>query len=135
MKKILYIVKNIDGGTGYYVESLQSLSSKYTIKTLVLEKPLFRKPLKSYEFLPPFSQFPASGYFDFFSQLICFIKIFQKVSTHIKSTQPDIILGVDAYVNILILLQKILFRSKHWIVITTHNYLDVVISKKSRWPL
>jgi glycosyltransferase involved in cell wall biosynthesis len=130
MKKILYIVKSIDGGTGKFIEDLQSFNKQYSVRTLVLEKPSYRKPLGDYIFLSKGTS-QKSEYFHFFTNLTSFIKDFFMIRRQIDIIRPTIILGVDVYVNIIILVNKFFSKRDYKAIITTHTFLSMVISQKT----
>ncbi len=132
MKTILFVVKSIDGGTGKYIESLQWFNRSYVTKTLVLEKPSYRKAPKQYLFLSN-STSEKSDYFNIFSSSVRFVRDFHLIGRQIDKIQPTIVFCVDIYVNIIVLLYKLIARKKYKVIITTHNFLSKVISQKTSW--
>lgn len=132
MKTILFVVKSIDGGTGKYIESLQWFNRSYVTKTLVLEKPSYRKAPKQYLFLSN-STSEKSDYFNMFSTSVRFARDFRLIGRQIDRIQPTVVFCVDIYANIIVLLYKLIFRKKYKVIITTHTFLSRVISQKTSW--
>lgn len=136
-KKILVFVKSIDGGTGTFILSLQKLpgfiNRKTLIKTLVIEKPLYRKVNKdSFEYIKRRSS--VRKYSFSISNTVFFILDLMWYLRKVKEFDPDVVITIDIYCNLIALVAKYLFFLKTKIIITTHNNIvDTIRFKTGRF--
>ena len=135
-KKVLIIVKSIDGGTGTFLLNLQKIEKSYEdrrviIKTLVLEKPTYRPlgKLRS-DFFSKIGFYPEH-YHLAFQNIIEFYKELFWVWKKIRTFEPQVILAVDVRCNLLSIICKVLSLGRIKVIATTHIDLLKCISDKS----
>jgi len=130
MIKLFLIVKDADGGTGTFLTNFLKIKNffkdKIDIKTLVFEKPSYRK-LEEATFLHDKLFYPANHFLfnsvkNLLSDAISLVKI-------INFEKPDIILAINSYPNIIISLCTFVVKPKPIIILTHHNNLSAVINK------
>lgn len=135
VKKInlLIFVKAIDGGTGTYILNLYQLRKKSFFKNIyivVLEKPKFRIiNHKEIIFFRKKGFYPEKFFFNFYN-IKNFIEDFIFFSQIIKKYQPNLVLGVDLYCNLILSIYKVLFKNNVKIILTTH--INIVNNLKKR---
>jgi len=130
--KLMIVAKSIDGGTGTFVESLLKLP--YSPKVLVLEKPFFRKLITSqakYFYFFSKQKPNISKYHPSLSGVTSFTKEMFWLKENIKTFKPDLLLGVGAHANVLIMINKILFSQNIPAILTTHIELKATFSEKA----
>lgn len=138
--RLLILVKSIDGGTGTYVFQLLKLEeyiNNSIIKVIVLEKPSFRKIDKYSDkfifyndknFYPQVYKFSLKNIFNIIRELFW-------VKNQINKFHPGFVLSVDVHCNLLILINKFIFRRAYKIVLTTHINLSKVLFDKAQGRL
>jgi glycosyltransferase involved in cell wall biosynthesis len=131
--KLLVFVKSIDGGTGSFVESLQKLyrisGQKVIIKTLVLEKPSFRKANSKFHYLRPRGFYPKI----YILTPKTILGFFQEVSFfkhQLSQYEPDFVIGIDVHCNLIAGLVKMLFKPGLRLILTTHINLRGSLEEK-----
>jgi len=133
--KIVIIVKSIDGGTGTFLLNLLEIKKLFSkssiIKTLVLERPTYRKIknnkfsyFRDKDFYPQKYSFSSSNFVNFFSELLWI----RKKLTNVK---PTVILSIDLRCNLLAILTKLFFFKNIKVMITNHIDLARTIFDKS----
>ena len=127
-KRIFIFVKSIDGGTGTFVLSLQKIpnyiKNEVLVKTFVVENPIYRTVKnESFEYCRSNSSSSPSKYafsmdniLAFFGNLVWYIR-------KVKDYDPDVIISVDIYCNIIVLIAKFSLFLRNNVIITTHNNL------------
>lgn len=135
--KILILAKSIDGGTGTYILSLLNLpkiiGKQSSIKTLVLEKPRYRKTKKidkSVCFLNKKGKYPEN--YRLTTQNVSnFIREIRWTSHQINLFKPDVLFGVGVHSNLLLMINKKLLRKKAKTILSTHIELEKTLLEKS----
>lgn len=135
--RLLIFTKNIDGGTGTFVLQLfrlEKIIQNLDVQTFCLEVPSYRRISKqkkddlvffrSKKFYPHQYKFSFKNIKAFIEDILWFKKNTEKVN-------PDIILGIDIYCNLIISLLKIFFYKKTKIVLTTHINIYRNIEQRS----
>ncbi len=136
---LLIFVKAIDGGTGSYVLDLYKLKKRSFIKEIniiSLEKPQFRfidKKIKIIYFREK-NFYPEKFFFNFFNILNFFFDVFFFFKM-INKIQPQIVLGVDIYCNLILSIYKTIFNKNIKIVLTTHINIINNLKKRSDFLL
>lgn len=127
-RRIFIFVKSIDGGTGTFVLSLQKIpkyiKNEVLVKTFVVENPIYRTVKnESFEYCRSNSSSSPSKYafsmdniLAFFGNLVWYIR-------KVKDYDPDVIISVDIYCNIIVLIAKFSLFLRNNVIITTHNNL------------
>ena len=134
--KLLVFTKTLDGGTGTFVLDFLDIQKFFgrdalKIKTLVLEKPSFRK-IKDKNF----TYWAKANYYsekytlslDHASKLIKEIFWFEK---HVGAFNPDLVLTIDSHCMLLCEITKFLYQKRYKTMATIHNNLNQVIYMKS----
>lgn len=127
-KTILIIAKNLDGGTGTFATSLLKLNQfNFDTQIISLEKPQHRitNPISIQSRAKP----KNTDYLLSFSTIIRTIKDFIWIKKHIYKLNPNTIISVGNYTNILTH-----FASKNpktQIIVTIHNDLKETIKNKA----
>lgn len=127
-RRIFIFVKSIDGGTGTFVLSLQKIpnyiKNEVLVKTFVVENPIYRT-VKNESFVycrsnssssPSKYAFSMDNILAFFGNLVWYIR-------KVKDYDPDVIISVDIYCNIIVLIAKFSLFLRNNVIITTHNNL------------
>ena len=135
--KILILAKSVDGGTGTYILSLLNLpkiiDKQSSIKTLVLEKPQYRKTKKIDKnvcFFNKKGKYPQN-YGLTTQNVLSFIKEIRWTSHQINIFKPDILFGVGVHANLLLMINKKLLRKKAATMLSTHIELEKTLLEKS----
>jgi len=136
-KKVLVLVKQVDGGTGTFVEQLMRLehisTQPLSVRVVALEKPQFRSN-------------GGISYITYFKNIHQLVRGYpltlQTVRTvacemvwlrrQVAINQPDIILSVDTHCNMLACFYKT-FLSKNrslQVILTVHNNISAVVFTK-----
>lgn len=133
--KLLIMVKSIDGGTGTFLLNLLKIKrhfsrNKLSMKTLVLEKPSYRKIVskdiiffRDNNFYPQRYSLSPINFINFMSEIIWTKKICCEY-------KPDIILSIDLRCNLIAIFTRLFFPSIK-VMITNHIDLRETISDKS----
>lgn len=133
---LLIFAKSIDGGTGTYVLQLfglEKLINKLRIKVISLEEPSFRKIDKYSErfvFYHGKNFYPRIYKFSLIN-ILNFIKELFWVKNQINKYNPDLVLSCDVHCNLLISINKFLFRHRNKLILTTHINLKDNIETRS----
>lgn len=133
MIQLIIIVKNIDGGTGSFINNflkLEEIDRRIDIKIAVLEKSTFRKinNNKINYFAP--KNFYSEKYQFSFRTLLTFIKEFFWLKRIIDESKPNIILSIDSHCLILAQMLALVVPKKIKFVATIHNNVEAVINHK-----
>jgi len=132
---ILFLLKNIDGGTGTYLEGLldiKNIDSDTFIKSkvLVLEKPKYRSvDIKNYEYFYTKHKLPSK----YKLSVTIFERLFRELfwlKKHVLLFNPDIIISSDAHAILLSEILKLLKFAKYKSISIIHNNLMQVIKYK-----
>jgi glycosyltransferase involved in cell wall biosynthesis len=137
MKKIVYLVKSIDGGTGTFIIDLLEIKELFgkknaSINIIALEKPTFRRPLKKFNmifirqknFYPELYSLSLKNILNFMIEIYLLRKELAKI-------KPEVILSVDLHCNILSYFEKLLFFGNCKLIFTSHINLSDTIKNKS----
>lgn len=131
MKKILILLKNVDGGTGTYLEGLLGLSNLYPsgnlgIKVLVLEKPRYRtQNVNSYTYFPRKSPI-ANKYNLNLYNLITLLREVLWFRREVEKFSPEIVMSSDSHSIIITEAAKYIYRFKYMTIDVIHNNLKKV---------
>ncbi len=134
--KILIIVKSIDGGTGTFILDFLKIKKLYkdgeiVIKTLVLERPTYRKiKEKGFKYLRREGFYPQH-YSLAFRNFLAFYKEILWIRKWITKSNPQIIVGIDMRCNLLAIVSKLLSRRPFKVVATSHIDLGRMLFDKS----
>lgn len=125
-------VKSIDAGTGSLVFSLQKLAKDKNIhiKTLVLEKPSYRKKDNTFQYLHNKKYYPYRYNINI-SAIRDFIRECAWYKNKLDVMKPDIILSMDVHCNIISSIVKLMTRSNSKLVLVTNINLKATIEEKS----
>lgn len=131
-KRVVLLVKSVDGGTGAFVLSLQKLQKyNFDITTVVLEAPSHRnisgnnvKFFHKKNFYPQKYAFLPSLVSDFIKDAYWFYKINSEI-------RPSVVIAIDVHCNLISLLVRFVARLKFKIIFTTHINLKQTIQEKS----
>lgn len=134
--RLLVVANSIDGGTGTFLLNILTIKELYKtqrikIKTLVLEKPVFR-PLDKFhpdffvhrKALPNYYNFGKDNILEFYSELLW-------LREKIELFEPDIVLAIDIRCILLALLCKVLSFGHIRVVASTHIDLKRCLLEKS----
>jgi glycosyltransferase involved in cell wall biosynthesis len=133
---LFIIVKSIDGGTGTFLINLLGLKKlrtfkNFNIKTLVLEKPSYRKVanmnfkyLRTKNFYPQKYSFSLKNITNFFAEL-------NWIRHQISGTNYPVCLSIDMRCNLLAIIIKLIFNKKLKVIATNHIDLNRTILDKS----
>ncbi len=137
--KLLYIVKNIDGGTGTYLKTIEKLADLVQgseIKLLVLEKPLYSKRKYKNKIIYKHEKAKYPIFYTLSFELIkSFISEIIWLRKEIRQYKPDIILSVDVHCNLLSLFSMVSFASKAKIILTSHINVSQNLLHRTIYPL
>lgn len=124
--KLLILFKNIDGGTGTYLEGLTGLKNKeWDMEVLVLEKPvhrIFKKAKLRYFYtkrLPERYGVAPRTAANFLKELFWF-------NRSVKRFKPDIVVANDLHSILISESVKRIFFRKYKSISVVHNYLPAV---------
>ncbi len=140
MKKpinLLIFTKSVDGGTGTFVTSFLNINNKVqssiwiNTKILCLEEPSYRRLNKNNFIFFRNKNFYPEKYNLSFKNINNFFREFMWFKNNVNKFKPDVIIGVDVHCNLLIQLEKYLFRSKINTILTTHIDLEQTLTDKS----
>lgn len=131
-KKILVLIKNLDGGTGTFLWQIKKLED-FNFVICALEKPRYTPSNKKVLF---FSNKPSYvGFYGLNPLLyISILKEFLWLKGIIKEERPAIVISIDTHCNVLVCLSELL-NSKTKIITTTHNNISEVINRKINFLL
>jgi glycosyltransferase involved in cell wall biosynthesis len=129
--KLAFTAKSIDGGTGTYLKSMQIFKKKYTTQTVIFEPPQYRDSPSDYIFTHRKSQKSSDSYLNIVTSFEVFLRDILFFHTYVRTFQPDIVLSVDIYANLIALIVRFVSQHKYKIIATTHNYLSMTIQRKS----
>jgi glycosyltransferase involved in cell wall biosynthesis len=127
-KHVLVLVRQMDGGTGTFVEQLIRLEHMFegemSVSVVALETPQFRDSFKRIHV--SFVGNPNSP------TLLTVVRQVLWLKQQVTRAQPDVVLSVNTYCNVLICLYRILF---FWdrpfrIILTIHNNISAVADIK-----
>ncbi len=133
--RVLIFAKQIDGGTGTYVQQLAKLPQlqpNLVVSVLVLEKPHFRKKTK----LRPFFFYSQSSTSLSYKYKLSIRTITDLISEtiwlhkNIKKLQINSIISIDTHCNIIAAFIKVFFFPNIILIATTHNNLHAVTTHK-----
>lgn len=136
--QIIILAKSIDGGTGrFFLDSIAIKNRPHfenttTFSYYCLEKPKYRtNQEKEIQYLHKSSRhYPLK--FSLSLQCICsYISDIYRIYKLIQKKNPALVFGIDAYCNILLLINKIILRRNMKVVCTTHINLSSTIKEKS----
>jgi glycosyltransferase involved in cell wall biosynthesis len=133
--KLIVIVKSIDGGTGTFLLNFLNLEKltkkKIQIKTLILEKPTFRKVknnsftyFRKKDFYPQVYTFSPLNFVHFMQEFVW-------IKNQLSSFNPKVILAVDLRCNLLAIALRSLSLNRLKVITTTHTDLGRVLNSKS----
>lgn len=134
--KILILTKSADGGTGTFVLSFIKIKRFFSkkhlkVKALVLEKPSYRKTFNDIVFCHSKYQYPYDQKISL-GGLWVFINDFLWLKKNIVDFNPDVVVGVDLYSNLLIQIVKVFFFLEFKTVLCVRiNLVDTLINKSS----
>lgn len=132
--KLAIIIKNIDGGTGTFLNQLAKLpgtfDSEFKISVLALQKEK-NTTLAEFSNVSYFSTDKIRDYYSFtFSEIITLVKELLWLKREIKKINPDVLLSIDTHCNLLsCTIKKIFFRNIK-LIISTHNNISAVVQLK-----
>jgi len=134
--KLLILAKQIDGGTGTFINHLVELKkyrlSKLDISVLVLERQKYRSsdiPLTKFKFYYTKSSYPQYYYFNLKNVSMIIEELFW-VRSQIKKLRPCVIISIDTHCNLIICFLKIFFDEQYKIILTFHNNISAVVDNK-----
>lgn len=130
--RILILTKDIEGGTGTFIESLiklKNLNNKPNVfKLLSLKKPKYRSINKKFSYQnhkqPHIYNFSLIG-------IIAFLKEILWLRRKIKDFKPDVLIGICLHSNILIQIYKMIYLSNIPSILTAHINLNKTIFNKT----
>jgi glycosyltransferase involved in cell wall biosynthesis len=131
-RKIVFLTKSIDGGTGTSVLQLLSglREKRYSVKILVLEKPSYRlvkdsdiNYFQKTNYYPVHYSLSIRNIADFFKEILWLRK-------KIKNLKAKVLLGTDIRSNLIIQINKLIFPSVNTIL-TTRIDIHATIRAKS----
>jgi glycosyltransferase involved in cell wall biosynthesis len=134
--RLLILVKSIDGGTGTFLLNLLEIKKifkdkSFSVKTLVLERPSYRKIVnfkfdyfRKKDFYPQRYSLSPLNFLNFFKEIAW-------ITEKVQSFRPTLILSVDLRCNLLAIFLKILSLGKIKVIATNHIDLSQTISDKS----
>jgi glycosyltransferase involved in cell wall biosynthesis len=134
--KLVIFVKNIDGGTGTYIQQLKKLeslpsSTKINVYILALEYPLFRKigisEITYFHREHSYPDYYGFSFIEFYKFLSCFFWY----TRSLLSLKPDIVLSIDIHCSLIAAISKFFFYRHIPLVLTTHNNIQDVLKKKA----
>ena len=134
--RIIVFVKSIDGGTGTFVFNFLEITRLFKkdpllIKTLVLERPAFRKvDGKKFSFFASEKYYPEK-YTLLTTNPIVFLREIVWARKQVEKYDPDLVITIDAHCLMLAQTLKIFRRKKFKIIANIHNNLTEVVSVKS----
>lgn len=128
-KKVLLLIKSIDGGTGTFLGQLLKLQTDFDFSILALEKPRFRKRYTGYPlyYIPPYLHAFFALEYPIFIQFMCEFFYFLFCC---KKTSPDIIFSIDTHSNMLASTTKLFSHTPPKVVLTNHNNISAVFQAK-----
>jgi glycosyltransferase involved in cell wall biosynthesis len=124
-KKILIVIKSIDGGTGTFLLQILKLKSIFDFSILALEKPKYRQLDPSYNI-----KYISLNQYLSFSLILTFFGEFLFFLYYKNKYTPDVILSVDTHCNILVSLGHLIEKHTEKIVLTNHNNVTAVFQAK-----
>lgn len=129
MKKprILIIAKDVDGGTGTYVEAILSLKKNFDLSVIILNPPKFRKISYGNAYIFP-KKNPNNYFFSLYNTIFFLQELFF-VKKILDIIQPKLILAIDAHSNVISQLFGSIYGIKT--ILTTHIFLKKTIERKS----
>lgn len=137
MKKLLILVKTIDGGTGtqlkYILKIKQIIKEELTVSAVALERPIFMQQSdESFQFLKS-RDYSLQRYSFSIKNIINFIKEFSWVTNKIRRENPDLVMSMDINCNIYSGLYKLLYRKNHrTIFITTSDLKGNLVQRSTK---
>ena len=134
--KLLVFTKTLDGGTGTFVLDFLDIQqlfkrSRLKIKTLVLEKPSFRKIKSRKLFYWANSNYYPEKYTLSLDNIIKFLKEIFWFEKQVSAFKLDLVLTIDSHCMLVTDITKLLYRKRFKTIITMHNNLMEVIFVKS----
>lgn len=127
MKKVLILIKNIDGGTGTFLNQIITLKG-FDIKVAAIEKPKYSsKDLDAHFFSKKplyVSRYKVGKalFIDLFKEFLWFRRI-------VMDESPDVVLSIDTHCNLLSMIYS-LFDNRYKTILTNHNNLTAVVKRK-----
>lgn len=133
---LLVFAKNLDGGTGTYIQQLKKLEEfstkdKINVRILALEYPTFRQindPTIIYfrkrHLYSDYYSLSAFHISRFFSDFFWYIKM-------VKSVNPSVIVAIDIHCNLIASTAKLLLFKKTPLILTTHININHVLKEKA----
>ena len=137
MKKLLILVKTIDGGTGtqlkYILKIKQIMREELTVSVAALERPIFMQQSdESFQFLKS-RDYSLKQYSLSIKNIINFIREFFWVRNVFRLEKPDLVMSMDINCNIYSGLYKLLFRKNHsTIFITTSDLKGNLVQRSTK---
>jgi glycosyltransferase involved in cell wall biosynthesis len=124
-KKVLIVIKSLDGGTGTFLLQILKLKSFFDFSVVALEKPKYRNLDKRHKIhyisMNRYITFPLI--LTFFGEFLYFLYYKNKIS-------PDIIFSIDTHCNMLTALGKFVSTHPQKIILTNHNNVSAVFQAK-----
>ena len=131
-KKLLILIKNIDGGTGTFLFQLLKLNKDFDIIVCALERRRYGEVYFYKDILYCGDRASSLNYYSLSFGLL--IKIVQEIvwfTKVIRHQKPDLILSIDTHCNLLsALVGKVLYRNTK-VVATLHNNITKVAERKT----
>lgn len=125
--KIVIIAKDVDGGTGTYVEAILSLKKYFDLYVVILNPPKYRNFSYKNTYIFP-KKNPENYFFSLYNTFFFLQELFFVKKT-IDKVQPKLIFAIDAHSNVIGQLFGSIYGVKT--ILTTHIFLKKTIERKS----
>lgn len=133
-KKLLILLKSVDGGTGTYLEGLLRLREKgYKIRVLGLEKPVYRDVTKSeYVFFSDERYIPHRYSLKFVNVKNMWLE-YRWLESEVAAFSPDLLIAQDPHAIVLAGMLKLLHRDLRVAGSIHNNFRKVVDRRLGGW--